>query len=203
MRAPAAACTLGIAPHSGWAVVVIVAGTAATPRVLARERLELAEDRLSGSRQPYHAIEELPLPEARRRVAGFEASAAGLARAALERLLERAAADGATARGAGILDSAGRSGVTLEAILASHALIHTADGQHFRAALAGGCEALGLAVTRVPQRELTSRATAVLRRPAAELAATVAALGRTLGPPWGADQKSAALLGWMLLAQGS
>jgi hypothetical protein len=200
---PAAACTLGIAPHSGWAAVVIIAGTAAAPRVLARERLELAEDRLIGSRQPYHAIEELPLPEARRCLARFEASAAGLAHAALERLLERVATDGAAARGAGILDSGGRSGTTLGAILASHALIHTAEGQHFRAALAKACEALGLAVTRIPQRELTARAAAVLRRPAAELAARVAALGRTLGAPWGADQKSAALLGWVLLAQGS
>jgi hypothetical protein len=95
---PAAACTLGIAPHSGWAAVVIIVGTAAAPRVLARERLELAEDRLIGSRQPYHAIEELPLPEARRRLARFEASAAGLAHAALERLLERVATDGAAAR---------------------------------------------------------------------------------------------------------
>jgi hypothetical protein len=202
MMPPPAACAIGMSPHSGWAAVVIVAGTAAAPRVLLRERLELAEERLIGSRQPYHAIEPLPLSEGRRRLTRFEASASGLARAGLGMLLERAAADGAAARAAGILDSAGRRGATLEAILASHALIHNADGQHFRAALEGAAEELGLAVSRIPQRELTARAAAVLRRPSAELAATVAALGRTLGPPWGADQKSAALLGWTLLAQG-
>jgi hypothetical protein len=199
---PPDACALGIAPHSGWAAVVIVAGTAAAPRVLFRERLELAEARLSGSRQPYHAVEELPLPEARRRLARFEASAAGLARAGLKTLIERTATEGAAAGAAGILDSSGRGGAKLEAILASHALIHTADGQHFRAALAGACEELGLAVTRIPQRELLARAAAVLQRSPAALTATVAALGRTLGPPWGSDQKSAALLGWALLAQG-
>jgi hypothetical protein len=198
---PPAACTLGIAPHSGWAAVVMVAGTAAVPRVLARERLELAEERLSGSRQPYHALEGLPPTEARRRRARFEASAAELAHGALQRLLEQASAGRAAARAAGILDSAGRSGATLEAILASHALIHTADGQHFRAALAQACERLGLSVVRIRERDLAARAAAALHRPPAELAATVAALGRPLGPPWGADQKSAALLAWVLLAE--
>jgi hypothetical protein len=198
---PPAACTLGIAPHSGWAAVVMVAGTAAAPRVLVRERLELAEERLAGSRQPYHALEGLLLPEARRRLASFEASAAELALAALRTLFERAAAGGTAACAAGILDSAGRGGATLEAILASHALIHTADGQHFRAALARACEELGLAVSRIPQRALTARAAAALHRSPAELAASVATLGRTLGPPWGADQKPAALLAWVLLAE--
>jgi len=32
-----------------------------------------------------------------------------------------------------------------------------------------------------------------------EISATLAALGRGLGAPWGADQKSAALLAWLLL----
>ena len=32
-----------------------------------------------------------------------------------------------------------------------------------------------------------------------ELSATLTALGRGLGAPWGADQKSAALLAWLLL----
>jgi hypothetical protein len=31
----------------------------------------------------------------------------------------------------------------------------------------------------------------------------VAALGKTVGPPWGADQKQAALLAWLLLAGAS
>ena len=36
-----------------------------------------------------------------------------------------------------------------------------------------------------------------------ELTTTVARLGREAGPPWGADQKSAALLAWLLLARGA
>lgn len=201
--AAAAACTVGIAPHSGWAAVVIVGGRPAAPRVLARERLEMADSQLHGSRQPYHALAVLPLPEARRRLVRFEDSAASLALTGLRSLLARTAAPGHVARGAGILDSAGRTGASLEAILASHAMVHTADGHHFRTALAQACEALALPVTRLAPRELTESAAATLHKSPKELAAAVSVLGRGLGPPWGADQKSAALLAWWLLARAA
>ena len=35
---PPAAAVLGIAPHSGWAAAVLLAGTPAAPRVILRER---------------------------------------------------------------------------------------------------------------------------------------------------------------------
>jgi hypothetical protein len=200
---PSAAGVLGIAPHSGWAAAVLLAGTPAEPRVILRERLELTEARLAGSKQPYHALEGLPLAQAQRQLARFCTSASGLAEGALRALLARAQAAGVEPHGAGILDSAGRGGATLAAILASHALIHTADGNHFRAALAQACQALGLRVARIPQRELTGRAAAVLRRSPEQLAATVRELGRGMGSPWGADQKDAALLAWLLLAGGA
>jgi hypothetical protein len=198
--APGARSVLGFAPHSGWAAVVMLGGESDAPLLLARERVELSEAHLLGSKQPYHAIEALPPAKARQRLLRLEASAGALAARALEQLAGRAQAAGATLAAAGILDSAGRSGATLEAILASHALIHTADGNHFRTAIARACETRGLPVSRVPQRTLAARAATALRRPPAQLAAYVTALGRTVGAPWGADQKAAALLAWLLLA---
>jgi len=195
-------CVLGFAPHSGWAAAVVLAGSAAAPRVLARERIEMAEPRLAGASQPYHQLEGLPLAEARRRLSSYEASAETLAREGLRALAARASAAGAEACAAGILEASGRSGATLETILGSHALIHTADGNHFRTALARGCEALGLPVTRVPQRELITRAATVFGKTPDEIGAALSGLGRGLGAPWGADQKAAALLAWLLLAAG-
>jgi hypothetical protein len=196
-------CALGFAPHSGWAAVVAIGGTAANPRVLARERFELSDAALAGSKQPYHAIDGMPLAEAAARLALLEASATALATAAIRVLVQTARAGGVEPRAAGILYSAGRSGETLEAILASHALIHTADGNHFREAIAQGCGALALPVTRIRARDLSATAARALRRTPAALAAAVARLGRGLPPPWGADEKSAALLGWLLLARGA
>lgn len=196
-------CVVGFASHSGWTALVVIGGTAGKPLVLARQRLELADVNLPGSRQPYHAIEALPLSEARERLATHQASSARLAAAAIRTLAQTARATGVELRSAGILDSSGRTGGTLEAILGSHALIHTADGNHFREALASGCAAQGLPVSRVRQRDLAARASRELKRSPEELRARVAQLGRAAGAPWGADQKGAALLAWLLLARAS
>ena len=166
-------CVLGIAPHCGWAAVVIIGGTAAAPRVLLRERVELADAGLPGSRQPYHDIESRALPEARARLALFQASAQRLALGALRALTQSVRGSGAEACAAGILASSGRGGATLEAIVASHALIHTADGNHFRDALGHGCQALDLAVTRVTPKDLAARASVTLGKSPQALAATL------------------------------
>jgi hypothetical protein len=190
---------LGLAPHSGWAVAVVLGGSAREPTVIARERIELSDPELAGSKAPYHALEPLPLAEAAARLQRYEASAASLAAAVLAALLRRTGA----VRGAGILGACGRGGASLGAILASHALIHGADGEHFRAALAGALGELEVPVTRIARQELLARATDVLEVRAAPLAERLAALGRGLGAPWGADQKAAALLAWLLLAAKS
>jgi hypothetical protein len=186
---------LGLAPHSGWAVAVVLGGSAREPSVIARERLELTDAQLPGSKAPYHALEPLPLADAALQLARYQACAARLAGAAIAALLERTG----PVRAAGILASSGRVGADLAAILASHALIHTADGNHFRAALATALEAHGVPVKRIAQRELPARAAAALAVDAPVLASRLAALGRGVGAPWGADQKAAALLAWLLL----
>jgi hypothetical protein len=203
VKPPRGSCVLGFAPHSGWAAVVVIGGTRVLPLVLARERLELADASLAGAKQPFHAIEGLPLEKARERLAKFQASAARLAAAGLRMLVQTARAAGIEPLAAGILDSSGRDGATLQAILASHALIHTADGNHFREALGAACTVQKLPFTRIRQRDLASEAARELKRAPQELTAAVARLGREVGAPWGADQKGAALIAWLLLARGT
>ena len=201
-KRPSGSCVLAFAPHSGWAAVVAIGGTPARPVVLARERLELTDEKLAGAKQPYHAIEALPLTAARARLAAFRESAGALARLGVSALMGTARTAGIEPIAAGILDSSGRDPGTLEAILASHALIHTADGNHFREALAAACAALAIPCARIRQRDLAGEAARALKRTPKELTAAVARLGREAGTPWGADQKGAALLAWLLLARG-
>jgi hypothetical protein len=125
-----------------------------------------------------------------------------MAREAVERLIAQLARGGRRAVGVGILGSSGRTGSDLAAILASHALIHTAEGEHFRTALAGAAGRCGLAVVRVPARELESRAGTAIGKPIQRLQLMLKEQGRRLGPPWGVDQKAAALLAWLVLASG-
>ncbi len=191
---------LGFAPHSGWAAVVIVGGEIRIPEVFARARVEMADPRLAGSKQPYHEVEALPLEEAEARLHRLSKSAGDMAYEAIHALIEDVGKRERPPGAAGILDSSGRRGGSLAAVLASHALIHTADGDHFRQALEDASRRCGLAVVRIRQRDLVDRAAATLRRSPPQLAAMIRSLGKPLRAPWGADQKSAALLAWLLLA---
>jgi hypothetical protein len=198
MSRPAA---LAFAPHSGWAALVAVAGDVRAPEVVLRTRVEMTDPRLEGAAQPFHAAEGLPLARAETLIARYRESAAAMAVEAVRAAVADLRGRGCTPRAAGILSSAGREGATLEAILASHALIHTADGNHFRAALAEAARLSGLSVVRVPQKDVPERAGRALARPAPKVIADVAAMKKQCGPPWGADQKAAALLAWTLLAE--
>lgn len=192
---------IGLRAHSGWAALVAVGGDPRAPQVILRERIEMADDGDAEARQPYHAAEELEAAEAERLVRRCARAATSRARRALAGFVGELRGRGYEPAAAGILQAAGRLPKALQDVLASHAFIHTADGVHFRDALAAAGEAAGLVVARIPERELLERAVSSLRRSPDELQAQAAALGKPLGPPWTADQKLATLLAWMLLTE--
>lgn len=179
--------------------MVVIGGSAATPTLLDRTRVALIDERDRDSKQPYHAVELLCVEEATGRLEGYLSTATNLAYASIHAQSEALKGLGVQLRGVGILESSSRKQVLLSSILASHALIHAADGDHFRNALSGAAEQLRLSVCRVPARALEAHAAQRLRRPASQLLDVVHELGRGAGPPWGADQKKAALLAWSLL----
>jgi hypothetical protein len=160
-------------------------------------------DRTPGAAQPYHAVEGHPLAEATRRIADYKRTADALACEAVRATVEELKTRGYAPVASGILQSSGRQGASLEATLASHALIHTADGNHFRDALAQASRQCGLEVVPVPQKTLIELAAVALGEPAAKIQATVQDFKKTMGAPWGADQKTAALVAWMLVARES
>lgn len=196
------AAALGFAPHSGWAAVVAVAEEGGRPRVLLRDRIEMVDPGDGEAKQPYHAVEDAPVAEARKRLARYAAAAEAKAHASLKRIVGRLGDDGHRASGVGILDSMGRKVTDLEAVLASHALIHGADGDHFREAIAAAAARCGLPVLRIPARDLGAQAASRMGLSMEDMQETVKALGREWGPPWGADQKAAALLAWLVLEKG-
>jgi hypothetical protein len=195
------AAVMGFAPHSGWAAAVVLGGSPANPLVLARSRVEMADPGDPRSKQPYHAVETLDVDKAAKRLDGYMGVAESMADAAIRALVDDLGGRGFQVTSVGIVESSGRKGSSLASILASHALIHTADGDHFRKALATAAGRSDLPVSRVPARDLEGEAVARLGRPAPRLQEAVKELGRQVGPPWGADQKMAALLAWLLLTK--
>jgi hypothetical protein len=193
---------IGFSPHSGWAAMVVLGGTAAAPTLLHRSRVALIDARDLESKQPYHAVEFLCVEEATGRLDGYLAAATVMAYAAISSLGEQLKPRGMVLRSVGILESSSRKQISLRSILASHALIHAADGNHFRNALSAAAEQHRLSVCRIPARSLETHAAQCLHRPLTGVLDAVNRLGRGIGPPWGADQKKAALLAWTLLKQG-
>jgi hypothetical protein len=188
-------------PHSGWAALVVVAGTPRSPVVLDRRRIEIADPDIDGSTQPYHAAEGLDLDRARKYLEHCEAGARRRSRDGLSEALENLRPSGRKAAGCGLLLSSGRALPPLPEILKSHALIHTADGEHFRQALREAAAHFSLPVEGVREKEIWARASADLRIPVADLQQLVNAIGKSIGPPWTQDEKLAAVSGWLALAR--
>jgi hypothetical protein len=179
--------------------MVVLGGTAAAPELLARSRLQLIDDRDPESKQPYHAVEFLCVEEATGRLDGYMAVATRLAHDCIRAQSEQLQARGIFIRSVGVIESSSRKQVALASILASHALIHAADGDHFRNALFAAAEQCRLRVCRIPAKGLEDHASKCLRLPVDRMLETVKKLGAGKAPPWGADQKKAALLAWTLL----
>ena len=103
----------------------------------------------------------------------------------------------------GLLLASGRQLPALANILASHPLIHTAEGELFRDALRMASRECGMALAEVKERELLARAAADLGLPAAAIEQRLSAMGKVIGPPWRQDEKYAAMVAWLALAAGS
>ena len=79
-------------------------------------------------------------------------------------------------------------------------MIHTAEGEFFRAAIRRANEACGLLVTGIKEREILNRGVSELGFPLEEIQGRMLELGRSIGPPWRQDEKLATLAGWLILA---
>jgi hypothetical protein len=189
---------LGMRAHSGWATLAVIAGPVRAPAVIERGRIDLVDSGVPGARQPYHAAAMEP-GEAAAIVRRCTEEAERLALQALRATIKRLRAAGHDVVGCAILAGSGRPLTTLAQILASHALIHTAEGELFRNALRHAGERCELLITEVREHELYERAALQLGLSGDELRERMTEFGRTIGPPWRQDEKNAALAAWMAL----
>ena len=182
------AAALGLRAHSGWAVLVAVSDWS----VVLRRRIEMTEGSGYRASQPYHAAEEMQVPQAEAFLQRTEKIAVEMAATAVKDAVAILASEGYRVTGAAVLLGSGKPLPELGRILAAHPLIHTAEGVFFREVLKSACGACGLAVVGIKEREVLERCATALRIPALELPARLSAMGKTLGPPWTQDQKLSA-----------
>jgi hypothetical protein len=152
------------------------------------------------AKQPYHAAEKLPLPKAKVVVRRGIQSASILSRKCIADIVKEFAGSEFTLHRAAILVGTGMPDWTVEQILSVHIRMHKAEGELFRNALVKAAAASKLSVLTVPERELQVLASRRLRLTPSEIAKHLVKTGKKIGPPWGRDQKDAALAAWTSLA---
>lgn len=200
MAAKRNAAAVGFSPHSGWAAAVVLAGPLAKPVLVDRRRFILAEPDDHVGKQPFHAAEEMPLPQATRLVDRCLADSRQRARQELARLGADLEAAGYRIGAGGLCGKEARPLGPLATILASHALIHAAEGEMFREVLRSAAKDRRLVLADVPEREAESRCVKAVGLPTESVRGRLLELGRAAGPPWTKDQKLAALIAWMCMA---
>lgn len=190
---------LGFRVHSGWTALVAVSLEDGRPRVLLRERPHLVEIFTYEFRQPYHTAEKRPAAEARSFVSRMHVEARGLAYRVIQTAQTNLEQQGYELKCCGLLLASGRPLPELSLILASHALIHTADGELFREALVHAAGRCGVEMFTAKESELLETAACTLHVESGELGPRLVDLGRSLGSPWSQDEKFAALIAWLAL----
>ena len=161
---------LGISIHTGWAACVVVGGSLAKPEIVENRLIDILDD---SERFCFHMAAEMKLDAAEKWIAKVRKKALGNARAALAPLCTR------SVKVCALVAKPGDPG-TLEHILAAHPRLHTAEGCLYRDVLREACP---IPVELVPPKSLE-----------------IAQVGKLSGPPWGKDQKLAALAAWRLLS---
>jgi hypothetical protein len=192
MSARAAQAAVGFRVHTGWAAMVAVTGTAASPTVVDRRRVEMiAGHEPDAPPFVYHAAAKLPIAAAERFVQEHAHAARAHARAAVEDAVGALRERGYQAVASGVIVGNRPFAAPLEDILKAHSLIHAAEGELFRQAIIDASEACDLRVTRIPAREIRDRSVAQRQ--------LVISVGRAAGRPWAQDQKESFLAALLAL----
>ncbi|HEU5179319.1 MAG TPA: hypothetical protein VFW45_00885 [Candidatus Polarisedimenticolia bacterium] len=190
----------GLKAHSGWAALVALGEDGGQLRVADRRRLELVpEDEADWAKQPYHAAQGLSPGDARAMVRGGFAVTRKKALQEMTEAVKRAREARHEVAACAVLMGEPMPAWSIEEILAVHFRMHKAEGLLFRDVLVRAAAGCDLEVVAIPEKFLEEHAAKVLAAPADALREKLSALGKSAGPPWGKDQKDAALAAMVAL----
>jgi hypothetical protein len=191
---------LGFRAHSGWAAAVALGGPSRSPEVIDRRRIALIEPGSPGGVQPYHVARTMDLPKAEEFIAAVIAAIDRSALLAVRTFAEAISGESHAIACCGIVLASGRPLPSLQGTLRAHAMVHSAEGELYRAAIASAAKNLNFRCVGVPERDLYKLAAKRFRIPEPKLKIRITQMGRALGSPWSVDEKSATLVAWLALA---
>jgi hypothetical protein len=183
----------GLKAHSGWAALVVVGNQNSEIEIIDRRRLELVDDGQLWAKQPYHTAENLNSAEAAKVVKSGIHMAQRCALVEMRAALRRTRANGFQVAGCAVLVGDPMPEWGVDQILAVHFRMHKAEGVLFRDVLVRAGQKCGLGTVQIPEKALDQQAKATLGTQMPTIVKRIAALGKSVGPPWGKDQKDATL----------
>ena len=181
----------GLKAHSGWAALIVLGKRDVGWVLVDRRRIELVEE--EWAKQPYHAAAELKGDEARKLVKCGIDSAFSIAMQEMSAAVKREREQKNEVVACAVLVGNPMPKWSVDEILAVHFRMHQAEGVLFRDALVHAARKCKLDVIEVPEKTLVSYAEQSLKVSSNELSKRISAIGKLAGPPWGKDQKEAAL----------
>jgi hypothetical protein len=195
-EARAVGAVIGFRVKSGWATAVLVTGSIQSPQVLDRRTIDLCDQTIPESRQPYHAgMGKLETDEDK--VARLRQIVRRATNRSVSELIGDYRESAHQVRAAGLMVG---SVIDPASVANPHIRAHALEGRLFRTVLEDALASCGLRCLVIVERNMYARAAQVLGRSEHDLKQLLADFGRTLGKPWRADEKAAALAAWLALA---
>lgn len=191
---------LGFSVHTGYAHAVAVIEDDPGIAVVHRAKIALWDPPDPEAAQAYHRAADLPRARAAASIAADRQTAAKIATRSLREIATALAARDCVLVAARIVDKPRAALPALESILASHPLLHAAEGVMYREIAAAAAGALCDDVAEVDADWLGPRA-AKLGLRHTKVAQQIALAGGAVGPPWTKEHGQCALAGWIALLE--
>ena len=190
---------VGLAVHTGWAQAVAVASRQSTLVVLHSQRIALWNPPDPAAAQAYHRAAELPLETAERAIAEDEKDGRRVAAQSLRRITGELGRQGYRLVAVRVVDRVRRPLPTLAKVLASHPLLHAAEGALFRRIALSEAGRLVDDVAEVDGADLLERAGKAAGLSSPRVSAHLARAGKISGTSWTKEHRNCALAAWAAL----
>jgi hypothetical protein len=195
---------IGLKAHSGWAASVAIGISGEGYKLVDRRRIELvAAENIDWAKQPYHAAEDLEPGKAKALVRRAISSANWIAAREIRAQIDRITDNGDRLAAFGLLMPSPMPDWSIEQILSVHIRMHKAEGVMYPDVLANAIDECGINLVRIPEKTLPKKAADVFGVKLGHTLESLAAVGRSAGPPWTKDQKTAALAAAIALKEAT
>ena len=179
--------------------MILAAGRGSAIEILDRRHVVLCDSTKEGAKQPFHAAEPMPFAQAESHIALCRETTTELAREAVSAARLLCEQRGVRLSSVCVITASGRTLPDLAIILASHALIHAAEGEFYRDAILAAAKAHDIKATRLKAAEALSHVPMQVHMSEGAMTKALTEMGKRAGRPWTSDEKLATLAAWSLL----